>query len=142
MSSSGLNEKINKLYAEINMLSAIAESLQRHYDALSRMVLDVQLTLNTLKEIREVGKGHKVLIPLGSTVLINVLIEDNQNAFLKVGSGIIVRKPISDVEEYLESYLLKLQREQLETQKRLESVVSNISNLQVELNKLLQKAGR
>ncbi|RLE51921.1 MAG: prefoldin subunit alpha [Candidatus Methanomethylicota archaeon] len=140
MSSSELNEKISKLYAELNMLNAIAESLQRHHDALSKMILDVQFALNTLKEIREIDKGHKALIPLGSLVMINVSIEDNQHALLNVGSGIIVKKPIADIEEYLEDYLSKLQREQLNTQKRLESVMGSISNLQVELNKLLQRA--
>ncbi len=135
-SRSELNEKISRLYAELNMLNSVAEALQRHQENLVKMITDAQLTLDTLKTIKEVETGSSILIPLGSLVMINVQIVDNENALLNVGSGVMVKKPISNIEDYLENHILQLQREQLATQKKLEEIANRISILQAELNRL------
>ena len=140
MSTKELEARVNRLYLELNTLNSIAESLQRQYDSLSNTSTSIQLTLNTLKEIKNIRKGHEIYIPLGPSVYILVSILDNSNALLNVGAGVIIKKPISSIEEYLNDQLTQIQREQLAVQKKLQEVLNAISSIQAELNKLLSKS--
>lgn len=140
MSTKELEARVNRLYLELNTLNSIAESLQRQYDSLSNTSTSIQLTLNTLKEIKNIKKGHEIYIPLGPSVYILVSILDNSNALLNVGAGVIIKKPISSIEEYLNNQLTQIQREQLAVQKKLQEVLNAISSIQAELNKLLSKS--
>lgn len=140
MSTKELEARVNRLYLELNTLNSIAESLQRQYDSLSNTSTSIQLTLNTLKEIKNIKKGHEIYIPLGPSVYILVSILDNSNALLNVGAGVIIKKPISSIEEYLNDQLTQIQREQLAVQKKLQEVLNAISSIQAELNKLLSKS--
>ncbi len=136
--SEKLDERISRTYTELNLLNSIAETLQKQHENLTRMLADAQLTLDTLRTIKEASKGSNVLIPLGSLIMINALIEDNETAFLRIGSGVIVKESIPKIEDYIENYILQLQREQLAVQKKLEEILNRISILQAELNKLIQ----
>jgi len=140
LSTKELEARVNRLYLELNTLNSIAESLQRQYDSLSNTSTSIQLTLNTLKEIKNIKKGHEIYIPLGPSVYILVSILDNSNALLNVGAGVIIKKPISSIEEYLNNQLTQIQREQLAVQKKLQEVLNAISSIQAELNKLLSKS--
>jgi len=140
LSTKELEARVNRLYLELNTLNSIAESLQRQYDSLSNTSTSIQLTLNTLKEIKNIRKGHEIYIPLGPSVYILVSILDNSNALLNVGAGVIIKKPISSIEEYLNDQLTQIQREQLAVQKKLQEVLNAISSIQAELNKLLSKS--
>jgi len=140
LSTKELEARVNRLYLELNTLNSIAESLQRQYDSLSNTSTSIQLTLNTLKEIKNIKKGHEIYIPLGPSVYILVSILDNSNALLNVGAGVIIKKPISSIEEYLNDQLTQIQREQLAVQKKLQEVLNAISSIQAELNKLLSKS--
>lgn len=139
MSSKELEARINKLYIELNTLNSIAESLQRRYESLSNTSTSIQLTLNTLKEIKNVKKDHELFIPLGPSVYVLVSILDNSSALLNVGAGVIIKKPIPSIEEYLNNQLIQVQREQLSVQKKLQEVMNAISSVQAELNNLLRK---
>ena len=137
MSSKELEARVNRLYLELNTLNSIAESLQRQFESLSSTSTNIQLTLNTLREIKNIEKGHELFVPLGPSVYILVSILDNANALLNVGAGVIVKRSISSIEEYLNTQLTKVQREQLAVQKKLQEVLNAISSVQAELNRLL-----
>lgn len=137
MSKRELEDKVNRLYLELNTLNSIAESLQKRFESLNNTLASIQLTLNTLKEIKNVERGHEIYVPLGPSVYILVSILDNSNALLNVGAGVIIKKSISSIEEYLNNQLAEIQREQLAVQKKLQEVLNAISSVQTELNKLL-----
>jgi len=138
-SPSKREDKINRIYLELNMLNSLAESLQKQSEVLNKYVADTQLSIETLNEISRIGEGHKVLLPLGSQLLIDATLNDTENAYLNVGAKIIVRKPISNIKEYLEKQLKQLQKEYMAAQKKLGEVMNRISLLQSQLNSLIQQ---
>jgi len=140
--SKDIDAQINRMYIELNTLNSIAESLKQQSDTIEKYILDTQLSLNTINEISNSDSGHKILLPLGSVLLIDAVLTNNRSAYLHVGANIIIKKSNTEIKAFLETQLTQLQKEQIETQKKLNQVMNNISVLQVQLNSLLQNVQR
>ncbi|MEM2136521.1 MAG: prefoldin subunit alpha [Candidatus Methanomethylicia archaeon] len=135
-----IEEEISKLYAQINTLNSIAEALKNQSETIQKQLIDMQLSIDTINEISKMEKGHKVLLPLGSSILIDAIVADNENSYINVGANVIIKKSNNDVKTILENRMENLQRQQLEVQKRLNETLNSIEYLQGQLNTLIQQA--
>lgn len=135
-----IEEEISRLYAQINTLNSIAEALKNQSETIQKQLIDMQLSIDTINEISKMEKGHKVLLPLGSSILIDAIVADNENSYINVGANVIIKKTNNDVKTILENRMENLQKQQLEVQKRLNEALNSIEYLQGQLNKLIQQS--
>ncbi|MCC6017779.1 MAG: prefoldin subunit alpha [archaeon YNP-LCB-003-016] len=134
-----VEEEVGRLYAQITTLNSIADALKEQSEILQRQIIDTQLALETLNEISKLEKNHKVILPLGSQIMVDAVIVDNENAYVNVGSNIIIKKPNKEVIEILEKRMEALQKQQMEIQQKLTETLSGIEYLQNQLNTLIQQ---
>ncbi|MCS7366522.1 MAG: prefoldin subunit alpha [archaeon YNP-WB-062] len=134
-----VEEEAGRLYAQITTLNSIADALKEQSEILQRQIIDTQLALETLNEISKLEKNHKVILPLGSQIMVDAVIVDNENAYVNVGSNVIIKKPNKEVMEILEKRMEALQKQQMEIQQKLTETLSGIEYLQNQLNTLIQQ---
>jgi len=134
-----VEEEVGRLYAQITTLNSIADALKEQSEILQRQIIDTQLALETLNEISKLEKNHKVILPLGSQIMVDAVIVDNENAYVNVGSNVIIKKPNKEVIEILEKRMEALQKQQMEIQQKLTETLSGIEYLQNQLNTLIQQ---
>ncbi|MCR6668619.1 MAG: prefoldin subunit alpha [archaeon YNP-WB-040] len=134
-----VEEEVGRLYAQITTLNSIADALKEQSEILQRQIIDTQLALETLNEISKLEKNHKVILPLGSQIMVDAVIVDNENAYVNVGSNVIIKKPNKEVIEILEKRMEVLQKQQMEIQQKLTETLSGIEYLQNQLSTLIQQ---
>ncbi|NHV11643.1 MAG: prefoldin subunit alpha [Candidatus Verstraetearchaeota archaeon] len=134
-----VEEEAGRLYAQITTLNSIADALKEQSEILQRQIIDTQLALETLNEISKLEKNHKVILPLGSQIMVDAVIVDNENAYVNVGSNVIIKKPNKEVMEILEKRMEALQKQQMEIQQKLTETLNGIEYLQNQLNTLIQQ---
>jgi prefoldin alpha subunit len=134
-----VEEEAGRLYAQITTLNSIADALKEQNEIIQRQIIDTQLALETLNEIIKLEKDHKVILPLGSQIMIDAVLVDNENAYVNVGSNVIIKKPNKEVMEILEKRMENLQKQQMEIQQKLTETLSGIEYLQNQLNTLIQQ---
>ncbi|MCR6623223.1 MAG: prefoldin subunit alpha [archaeon YNP-LCB-024-027] len=134
-----VEEEAGRLYAQITTLNSIADALKEQSEILQRQIIDTQLALETLNEISKLEKNHKVILPLGSQIMVDAVIVDNENAYVNVGSNVIIKKPNKEVMEILEKRMEALQKQQMEIQQKLTETLNGIEYLQNQFNTLIQQ---
>jgi len=134
-----IEEEVGRLYAQITTLNSIADALKEQGEIIQRQLIDLQLALETLNEISKMEKNHKVILPLGSQIMIDAILVDNEYAYVNVGSNVIIKKSNKDVREMLEKRMEVLQKQQIEIQQKLTETLSGIEYLQKQLNTLIQQ---
>lgn len=134
-----IEEEAGRIYAQINTLNSIAEALKEQSEAIQKQLIDLQLSLETLNEISKLEKNCRVILPLGSSIMVDAIIIDNENAYINVGSNVIIKRPNQYVKEILEKRVEILQKQQIEVQQKLNETISGIQYLQNQLNTLLQQ---
>jgi len=134
-----IEEEAGRIYAQINTLNSIAEALKEQSEAIERQLIDIQLSLDTLNEISKREKNCRVLLPLGSSIMVDAIIVDNENAYINVGSNVIIKRPNQYVKEILEKRMEILQKQQIDVQQKLNETINSIQYLQNQLNMLIQQ---
>jgi len=134
-----IEEEVGRLYTQITTLNSIADALKEQSEIIQRQLIDLQLALETLNEISRLEKNHKVILPLGSQIMIDAILVDNEYAYVNVGSNVIIKKSNKDVREILEKRMEVLQKQQIEIQQKLTETLSGIEYLQNQLNTLIQQ---
>ncbi|MCS7097232.1 MAG: prefoldin subunit alpha [Candidatus Methanomethylicia archaeon] len=137
-----IEEEIGRIYAQITTLNSIAEALKEQSENLQRQILDLQLSLDTLNEIGRLGKSHKILLPLGSSLMIDAIIVDDENSYINIGSNVVIKRSNRDVRGILEKRMEMLQKQHIEVQRRLNETITSIQYLQNQLSVLIQQSRR
>lgn len=116
-------KQLNQLAFEAQSFQQQAQAMQQQISSLQSTSLEARATIETLKNIQNV-KNKRVLLPVGSGVLVNAGVEKADNVLIEVGSGIVVEKPVPDSIALLEERLKKID----ETRSRLQDALMQVSD--------------
>ncbi|PLJ77147.1 prefoldin subunit alpha [Infirmifilum sp. SLHALR2] len=113
------------LAEEYGLLTQLAEELQKEISLAQNLLVEVDATVATLKNISSLGDSREILIPISTGVYARAIINRQDKFLVSIGSNILVEKDLNDTLEFL-----KQRRDEL--QQLIERRVD-------ELNKILQR---
>jgi len=113
------------LAEEYGLLTQLAEELQKEISLAQNLLVEVDATVATLKNISSLGDSREILIPVSTGVYARAIINRQDKFLVSIGSNILVEKDLNDTLEFL-----KQRRDEL--QQLIERRVD-------ELNKILQR---
>jgi len=113
------------LAEEYGLLTQLAEELQKEISLAQNLLVEVDSTVATLKNISSLGDSREILIPISTGVYARATINRQDKFLVSIGSNILVEKDLNDTLEFL-----KQRRNEL--QQLIERRVD-------ELNKILQR---
>ncbi len=115
----------SSLAEEYSLLAQLAEEMQKEITLAQNLLVEIDSTVTTLKNISSLGESREILIPISSGVYARAIINRQDKFLVAIGSNILVEKDLNDALEFL-----RQRREEL--QQLIDKRVS-------ELNKILQR---
>ncbi len=115
----------SSLAEEYSILAQLAEEMQKEITLAQNLLVEIDSTVTTLKNISSLGESREILIPISSGVYARAIINRQDKFLVAIGSNILVEKDLNDALEFL-----RQRREEL--QQLIDKRVS-------ELNKILQR---
>ncbi len=81
-------EKMEQLNKELRGYMAQIEALRAEIAVINQSISDLRTASATLKNLKELGRGKNILIPIGTTAQIEAKVEDVDKVIMSVGTGI------------------------------------------------------
>ncbi len=136
---SGNNQKtrlsyddVQALIRETDQLPGQLQYLVQQSQLLSDSVYDLEGSKASLKEIMNRPKGEKMLIPLGSQILVSVILDSKETVLHDLGSNILKDIPIEESIKKIEARIeiFKKSSSTISTQiYQLENMIAQRENL-------------
>lgn len=103
---------------QLSMLEQQAREIQQQLGLVNQKIRDMDILKNSIEKIRE-AKENEFLAPLGEGLFIKSKIEDKE-LFINVGSKIVVRKSIKEIDVIIEKQVHQLEELRSKMEKETE----------------------
>ncbi|NPA32965.1 MAG: prefoldin subunit alpha [Aquificae bacterium] len=131
-------EKMEELHKELRGYMAQIEALRAEIALINQSIADLRAAAATLRNLKDLGKGKNILIPIGSTAQIEAKIEDVDKVVMSVGAGI---SAVLSYEEALKR--IEVEIAALEALRRsLEEAIVELYNKTEELLERVREVGK
>ena len=130
-------DQVQTLVRETEQLKSQLQFLLQQSQLLNDSIIDLEGSKSSLKEIMNRPNGEKILIPIGTQILIPVIVESKESVLHDLGSNILKNLPIDESLKKIDSRidLFKKSFSTLSNQiYQLENMVAQRENL---LNQLV-----
>ncbi len=126
---------IEQKYAEFQQLQQQAEQLQQQAHLVREQVIELDTSLDGLRELEKTAIATEILAPLANGIFVSASLKENKNVLVNVGADTVVEKPVPDARQLLEEQ----KRELLEQLVALETVQAEFEQQAVKAYKEVEK---
>ena len=119
---------------EFQILSQEVKNLQEQFQNISSSIRDLQVTKNTLEELKNLKKNKGILIPLGHGIFTKGEIKNPNDLITSVGSNILVEKDLGETKEMIKENILNLSKYSEKIEEELGRNVEKMQELQKEIS--------
>jgi|SRR3989344_247181 len=119
---------------EFQILSQEVKNLQEQFQNISSSIQDLQVTKNTLEELKNLKKNKGILIPLGHGIFTKGEIKNPNDLITSVGSNILVEKDLGETKEMIKENILNLSKYSEKIEEELGRNVEKMQELQKEIS--------
>ena len=82
------NQSMEELNKELRGYMAQIEALRAEISVVDQSISNLRAVISTLNNLKDLGKGKEILVPIGSGVQIEAKIENPEKVIVSIGSGI------------------------------------------------------
>jgi prefoldin alpha subunit len=101
------NEKgMADLTRQLRSLIAQIEALRVEIAQLDVLISEYRSTITTLKNLKDLGAGKEVLLPVGRIAQVGAKLEDVDKIVISIGSGISVELPFDEAIQQIEKEII------------------------------------
>jgi prefoldin alpha subunit len=129
-----MNDDFQKKVIQFQMMESNLKALQDRANLLSERVQEIEVTKNSIEDLKNVKPGS-ALIPIGSSTFVHGRIENSDEVIIGIGGGIAVKKKRDDALRTLDEALKEMD-------KNLDEAKGQITNLAFEMEKLQEELER
>jgi prefoldin alpha subunit len=145
MSEAPLNEEaltnIRTLQAEIEQIQASLNTLEQQLSLVNTAIGTLRDALSTQEELKLKKSGDEILIPFGGSNSVMCRIENPQEIFVSLGSGISLRTSLEDSQKRTQSQLENIQNSFKQLNNQYIQFSNLLSSKRENLVNLAQKYG-
>jgi len=127
---------LQQKYTELYNADASIRQLQQQIESLNQQLLDVEVVLQSLDELKHVEKGSDINCMLTPGIFVKAKIVDTKKVLLNVGSGTVVEKTVDQAKGILQAQSSELRSLQDELTLKLDELTIKAKKLQEEFKKL------
>ncbi len=131
-------EKMEQLNKELRGYMAQIEALRAEIAVINQSISDLRTASATLKNLKELGKGKNILIPIGTTAQIEAKVEDVDKVIMSVGTGISAVLSHDEAVRRIESDISALES----LRRTLEEAIVELYNKTEELLEKVREVGK
>ncbi|SMO36964.1 prefoldin alpha subunit [Balnearium lithotrophicum] len=99
-------KKMTSLTRQLRSLIGQIEALRVEISQLDALISEYRQTITTLKNLKELGAGKEVLLPVGRIAQVGAKLENVEKVVINIGSGISVELPFDEAVEQIEKEIV------------------------------------
>jgi len=99
-------KKMADLLRQLRSLIAQIEALRVEIAQLDILISEYRATITTLRNLKDLGAGKEVLLPVGRIAQVGAKLEDVDKIVITIGSGISVELPFDEAIQQIEKEIL------------------------------------
>ncbi|MFW9994634.1 MAG: prefoldin subunit alpha [Candidatus Odinarchaeota archaeon] len=132
-----LNQKVQVLVYEIQEMEKTVTALQQSSEMLNLQRRDLLNSKETLENMKNREKGERVLVPLGSMLLVPFLLSGEDQTLLRAGSNVLVPTSFAESIAKLDEQAQSLENAFRQTSERAAMIYNQMRQKEAELNALV-----
>jgi prefoldin alpha subunit len=129
-------EKLQKLYLEFQMLDQQIKQLEKQNTALDNQLRELMMTNQSLEDIKKIGNGTEILMPLSGGIYAKAELKDNKNLIVNVGANITVSKDVESTKKLIETQIDEIKKLQVNLVSQLQEQTTKGALLEQEINNI------
>jgi len=99
-------KKMENLTRQLRSIIAQIEALRVEIAQLDVLISEYRSTITTLKNLKDLGAGKEVLLPVGRIAQVGAKLEDVGKIVINIGSGISVELPFDEAIKQIEKEIV------------------------------------
>ncbi len=131
-------EKMEQLNKELRGYMAQIEALRAEIAVINQSIADLRTASATLRNLKDLGKGKNILIPIGTTAQIEAKVEDVDKVIMSVGTGISAVLSHEEAIKRIESDITALEA----LRRTLEEAIVELYNKTEDLLEKVREVGK
>ncbi len=135
----GKYQLLQKLVAEYEYLRALAQAIEEQIRLSEAAQQDLVVTMASIQELGEKGLNKQLLVPLGSGVMAESLLNKYDKLLVDLGLNIYVKLEPPKVIEYLNGRREFLKTRTDELVKNYSATIQRMSLLEPKINRLIRE---
>ncbi len=126
-------KKMTDLTRQLRSIIAQIEALRVEIAQLDILISEYRQTITTLRNLKDLGAGKEVLLPVGRIAQVGAKLEDVDKIVINIGSGISVELPFDEAIQQIEKEIVAalalreaLERAMVELYEKVEALSQKI----------------
>ncbi len=132
------DKKMADLNRQLRSLIAQIEALRVEISNIDILISEYRSTITTLKNLKDLGAGKEVLLPVGRIAQVAAKLEEVEKIVISIGSGISVELPFDEAVEQIEKEIVAL----VALREALEKAMAELYGRVEELSQKIREHGQ
>ncbi|RMF91340.1 MAG: prefoldin subunit alpha [Methanobacteriota archaeon] len=134
------DRETERLLAEYEGYKAQADALRESMALIEDSIARISVALEALEAASSMDQSNEILLPIGPDSFLKARIIDREHAFVGIGAGSVVKKPLSQAVADLEKRKSDLEERRKEMGESLQKVALAAQELAPRLRELVERS--
>ncbi len=133
-----ITPELQEKLAEFDSLKQQLNAVEKNLVQLEQKRNELSFIIDSLKSIKG-QSGEKILVPIGSGVFVQAVLEKSDKLLVEVGSGVVLKKSLEEAQEILEKQSEEINKIQVKMRADTDKMIVKLSELEPEIMSFYQE---
>ena len=132
-------KKAQEMYMEFKAVEQHTKQLQQQLEAVTRQLIELHGTGNSLEEFKKIDSGKEIFVPLSSGIFAKASVQDTSELLVNVGAGVAVKKDVASTKLLIQTQIDEIKKIQKHMVEELEKLTSHAAGIESQLQSLVSQ---
>jgi len=132
-------EKIQQKYIMLQMIDVQIKELEKEIGAIEQRAFEISNLKASLRAMAESKPNSKSFSPIGLGIFTESEIKNTKEVLVNVGSGVLVKKHITEAEDILGKQMVQIDKITLQMTQNLTSLATRAQEIEKEIQELAKE---
>ena len=130
-------KKAQEMYMQFQALDQHIKQLQKQLEIITHQLIELNATSNSLDELKTIGSGKEIFVPLSSGIFAKANIKDTSELLVNVGANVVVKKDVASTKTLIQNQMEEIKKIQKQIIDELDKMTNHAAQLEVQLQNMM-----
>ena len=132
-------KKAQEMYMQFQVLDQNIKQLQKQLEMITHQLIELNATSNSLDELKTIGNGKEIFVPLSSGIFAKASIKDTSELLVNVGANVVVRKDVASTKTLIQNQMEEIKKIQKQIIDELDKMTNHAAQLEMQLQGMVSE---
>ncbi|HKZ49912.1 MAG TPA: prefoldin subunit alpha [Candidatus Nanoarchaeia archaeon] len=127
---------LQEKYVQLQLITMQIKQVEEQFETLDQRTVEMLHLRESLGNFSAIKEGKKSFAPIGQGIFVETSLGSTKEVLINVGAGVMVRKPVSDAENSINTQVQQLQDITIELGENLKTLAVKAHELELEIDSL------